>query len=76
MLATARLQLSIPSLPGLLFGTMLFKPIALALLQFGLVIAAPIDWENKRALPTPVSVATAKIYLAGLTVEAESNSPA
>jgi hypothetical protein len=28
------------------------------------VAAAPLDWESKRALPTPVSVATAKTYLA------------
>jgi hypothetical protein len=54
---------------------MLFKSITLAFFA-GLVAAAPLDWENKRALPTPVSVATAKTYLAALTVEAESNSPA
>ncbi|KAG9120017.1 hypothetical protein FRC07_004662 [Ceratobasidium sp. 392] len=42
----------------------------------GIASAAPLDWENKRALPTPVSVATAKTYLAALTVAAESNSPA
>jgi hypothetical protein len=28
------------------------------------VAATPLDWENKRALPAPVSVATAKTYLA------------
>ncbi|KAH6902671.1 hypothetical protein BKA70DRAFT_512309 [Coprinopsis sp. MPI-PUGE-AT-0042] len=37
--------------------------------------AAPTDNE-RRALPTPVSGATARSYLASLTVEAESNSPA
>lgn len=42
----------------------------------GLAVAAPLDWQNKRALPTPVSVATAKTYLAALTVADESNSPA
>ncbi|KAG8751312.1 hypothetical protein FRC12_012513 [Ceratobasidium sp. 428] len=42
----------------------------------GIAAAAPLDWENKRALPTPVSAATAKTYLAALTVAAESNSPA
>lgn len=30
----------------------------------GLAAAAPLDWESKRALPAPVSVATAKTYLA------------
>jgi hypothetical protein len=55
---------------------MLFQFVAFGLLQLGLVAAAPLDWENKRALPTPVSVATAKTYLAALTVAAESNSPA
>ncbi|QRV82017.1 hypothetical protein RhiJN_10032 [Ceratobasidium sp. AG-Ba] len=55
---------------------MLFKSIAIALLQLGFVAAAPLDWENKRALPTPASVATAKTYLGALTVAAESNSPA
>ncbi|KAH7345656.1 hypothetical protein B0J17DRAFT_563407 [Rhizoctonia solani] len=54
---------------------MLFNLGALALLT-SLVAGAPLDWENKRALPTPVSAATAKTYLASLTVEAESNSPA
>ncbi|KAG8761602.1 hypothetical protein FRC12_009379 [Ceratobasidium sp. 428] len=42
----------------------------------GIAAAAPLDWESKRALPTPVSAATAKTYLAALTVAAESNSPA
>ncbi|KAG8719125.1 hypothetical protein FRC08_003606 [Ceratobasidium sp. 394] len=42
----------------------------------GIAAAAPLDWENKRALPEPVSVATAKTYLAALTVAADSNSPA
>ncbi|CAE6416578.1 unnamed protein product [Rhizoctonia solani] len=54
---------------------MLLKSVTLALFTC-LVAGAPLDWENKRALPTPVSVATAKTYLASLTVEAESNSPA
>ncbi|KAK7048733.1 hypothetical protein R3P38DRAFT_3174975 [Favolaschia claudopus] len=36
------------------------------------VLAAPVP----RALPTPVSVATAKTYLSQLTVAADSNSPA
>lgn len=55
---------------------MFFKSATLVLFQLGLVFAAPLDWENKRALPTPVSVVTAKTYLAALTVAAESNSPA
>lgn len=38
----------------------------------GVAVAAPIV----RALPTPVSVATAKTYLADLTVAVDSNSPA
>ncbi|KAG8736023.1 hypothetical protein FRC10_009873 [Ceratobasidium sp. 414] len=55
---------------------MWFKPLTLALLQLGLVVAAPLDWEDKRALPTPVSVATARKYLESLTVATESNYPA
>lgn len=39
-----------------------------------LVLSAPV--QLKRALPTPVSVATAKTYLAALTVATDSNSPA
>ncbi|KAG8746261.1 hypothetical protein FRC10_005510 [Ceratobasidium sp. 414] len=54
------------------FGAPLSTVSALA----GIAVAAPLDWENKRALPTPVSVATAKTYLAALTVAVESNSPA
>lgn len=40
--------------------------------------AAPLNFNvpSKRALPTPVSVATAKTYLAELTVAVDSNSPA
>lgn len=38
----------------------------------GVAVAAPIE----RALPAPVSVATAKTYLADLTVAVDSNSPA
>ncbi|KAF8756496.1 hypothetical protein RHS01_04579 [Rhizoctonia solani] len=43
-----------------------------------LASAAPLDFNtpSKRALPTPVSVATAKTYLSELTVAADSNSPA
>ncbi|KAG8762657.1 hypothetical protein FRC12_008930, partial [Ceratobasidium sp. 428] len=55
---------------------MLLTSLALIALQFGFATAAPLDWENKRALPTPVSAATARSYLASLTVAAESNSPA
>lgn len=36
--------------------------------------AAPVNLLEIRALPTPVSVATAKTYLAGLTVKAEANA--
>ncbi|KAI9446412.1 hypothetical protein H4582DRAFT_2165149 [Lactarius indigo] len=46
---------------------------SLVFLSLGLLaVAAPL----KRALPTPVSVATAKTYLSELTVAAESNVPA
>lgn len=38
-----------------------------------LALAAPL---LERALPTPVSVATAKTYLSELTVAVDSNSPA
>ncbi|KAH9005199.1 hypothetical protein EDB86DRAFT_1729539 [Lactarius hatsudake] len=45
----------------------------LVLLSFGLLASAvPV----KRALPTPVSVATAKTYLSELTVAVDSNVPA
>ncbi|CAE6468041.1 unnamed protein product [Rhizoctonia solani] len=54
----------------------LTMPLSAISLYVGLAVAAPLDWQNKRALPTPVSVATAKTYLAGLTVAVESNSPA
>lgn len=41
------------------------------------VLGAPIAQSlNSRALPTPVSAATARTYLSQLTVAAESNSPA
>ncbi|KAF9005225.1 hypothetical protein BDQ17DRAFT_1354072 [Cyathus striatus] len=46
------------------------------------VLAYPLDFIARnvtlevRALPTPVSASTARTYLAALTVEAESNSPA
>ena len=47
------------------------------LLAAGSAIAAPIDPVARRGnLPTPVSVTTAKTYLAALTVAVESNSPA
>ncbi|KAJ3518419.1 hypothetical protein NMY22_g13691 [Coprinellus aureogranulatus] len=47
----------------------------------GLSIAAPLAEPEQmeiigRALPTPVSAATARTYLASLTVEPENNSPA
>ncbi|TEB18769.1 hypothetical protein FA13DRAFT_1762511 [Coprinellus micaceus] len=47
----------------------------------GLSTAAPLAEPEQmevvgRALPTPVSAATARTYLASLTVAAESNSPA
>ncbi|KAI9466256.1 hypothetical protein BJY52DRAFT_1424225 [Lactarius psammicola] len=46
---------------------------SLVFLSLGLLTAAvPV----KRALPTPVSVSTAKTFLSELTVEAESNVPA
>ncbi|KAG9080034.1 hypothetical protein FRC06_007154 [Ceratobasidium sp. 370] len=54
---------------------MWFKPLAVTLLQLSLVAAVPLDWENRRALPTPVSVATARKYLESLTVATESNYP-
>ncbi|CAE6510380.1 unnamed protein product [Rhizoctonia solani] len=45
---------------------------------FALASAAPLNFNapSKRALPTPVSIATAKTYLSELTVAVESNSPA
>ncbi|KAH7329801.1 secreted protein [Rhizoctonia solani] len=44
----------------------------------GLPATAPLNFNlpSKRALPTPVSVATAKTYLSELTVAVDSNSPA
>lgn len=39
----------------------------------GVALAAPLQG---RALPTPVSAATARTYLAALTVAVDSNSPA
>lgn len=52
----------------------------------GLALAAPVAEPEadagletgvfSRALPTPISAATARTYLSQLTVEAESNSPA
>ncbi|CAE6482776.1 unnamed protein product [Rhizoctonia solani] len=42
---------------------------------FALTSAAPLTFHS-RALPTPVSVATAKTYLSELTVAVDSNSPA
>ncbi|KAL0580421.1 hypothetical protein V5O48_001574 [Marasmius crinis-equi] len=51
---------------------MLFNTLLLAG-AIGSAVAAPL---SGRALPTPVSAATARTYLAELTVEAESNSPA
>ncbi|TFK35830.1 hypothetical protein BDQ12DRAFT_725619 [Crucibulum laeve] len=52
---------------------MLFVPLAVLLGAASTAVASPM---NPRALPTPVSAATARTYLASLTVEAESNSPA
>jgi len=49
---------------------MLLSPL-IFLTSVAFVLAAPV----KRALPTPVDAATAKSYLASLTVEAEVNSP-
>ncbi|KAJ7868287.1 hypothetical protein B0H13DRAFT_1635767 [Mycena leptocephala] len=40
------------------------------------VVSAVFSAPLPRALPTPVSVATAKTYLAALTVAVDSNSPA
>ncbi|KAJ7617446.1 hypothetical protein DFH06DRAFT_1012456 [Mycena polygramma] len=40
------------------------------------VVSAAFSAAVPRALPTPVSVATAKTYLAALTVAVDSNSPA
>ncbi|KAJ7835506.1 hypothetical protein B0H13DRAFT_2240077 [Mycena leptocephala] len=40
------------------------------------VVSAVVSAPVPRALPTPVSVATAKTYLAALTVAVDSNSPA
>ncbi|KAG8726733.1 hypothetical protein FRC11_014611, partial [Ceratobasidium sp. 423] len=54
----------------------MYLPTLFAL--FTLTSAAPLNFAvpSKRALPTPVSVATAKTYLSGLTVAVDSNSPA
>ncbi|CUA74170.1 hypothetical protein RSOLAG22IIIB_11003 [Rhizoctonia solani] len=41
-----------------------------------LTSAAPLTFHTTRALPTPVSIATAKTYLSQLTVAPESNTPA
>ncbi|KAF5378154.1 hypothetical protein D9615_007612 [Tricholomella constricta] len=38
--------------------------------------ASPVDSLEARALPTPISAATARTYLASLTVAAENNVPA
>ncbi|KAG2002610.1 hypothetical protein CC2G_004785 [Coprinopsis cinerea AmutBmut pab1-1] len=47
---------------------------ALAIVPLAVLsLAAPLE---QRALPTPVSAATARTYLSQLTVEPESNSPA
>ncbi|KAH9475468.1 putative secreted protein [Psilocybe cubensis] len=48
----------------------------LSVLAVAAAISSSVASVLPRALPTPVSVATAKTYLAALTVEAESNSPA
>lgn len=48
----------------------------LAVLPLALLSSAVPTENERRALPTPVSGATARSYLASLTVEAESNSPA
>ncbi|EDQ99675.1 uncharacterized protein LACBIDRAFT_316199 [Laccaria bicolor S238N-H82] len=47
-----------------------------ASLTFLAVVAAAIAAPLPRALPTPVSTATAKTYLSQLTVAVDSNSPA
>lgn len=47
--------------------------LIISLALAGAVLAAPLQ---NRALPTPVSAATARTYLAALTVAVESNSPA
>ncbi|KAG6917210.1 hypothetical protein DXG01_003415 [Tephrocybe rancida] len=59
---------------SLLITNMLFTPVVI-LSVLSSALAAPASIKP-RALPTPVSVATAKTYLAALTVAAESNSPA
>ncbi|PPQ89183.1 hypothetical protein CVT25_001151 [Psilocybe cyanescens] len=48
----------------------------LSLLALASGLSSSVASLLPRAPPTPVSVATAKTYLAALTVEAESNSPA
>ncbi|CAE6460994.1 unnamed protein product [Rhizoctonia solani] len=53
----------------------MYLPLLLAFIT--LASAAPLTFStSKRALPTPVNIATAKTYLSQLTVAAESNSPA
>jgi len=47
-----------------------------ALVVFSLISARAFSTPIPRALPTPVSVATAKTYLSELTVAVDSNSPA
>ncbi|KAG8768391.1 hypothetical protein FRC12_005591, partial [Ceratobasidium sp. 428] len=56
---------------------MRFLVASLAILSTS-ALAAPLNFKasSKRALPEPVSVATAKTYLSELTVAVDSNSPA
>lgn len=51
-----------------------FSFAALMLGMLATVSAAPLNLMESRALPTPVSVATAKTYLAALTIKAEANA--
>ncbi|KAG8953177.1 hypothetical protein FRC03_011909 [Tulasnella sp. 419] len=63
---------------------MISAALLLALALVGSVNTAPVELNSPavgshisgRALPTPVSAETARSYLASLTVEPESNSPA
>jgi len=50
--------------------------LLVVLIPAALTVAAPLHVQVKRALPDPVDAETARGFLAELTVEEESNSPA
>ncbi|THG97118.1 hypothetical protein EW026_g4825 [Hermanssonia centrifuga] len=52
-------------------------PFLILFACFSAIFATPVDQGiDKRALPTPIAVSTAKSYLSQLTVAVDSNSPA